>query len=186
MLTFRFLRMTPSPHPKRTHATPRPRALPRASRLVPPSHPRYRTPRLQTPARLLVAVLLATLLACAPPDDAPAPAATPTKPTDTTPPTWPEGATAVLTRIGATHVALKWTPASDNVGVARYHLFVDERFHAEAHGPSTVLAGLAPSQWFQLRVEAQDAAGNTAKYGPTAHVTTDGRCEVGQAPAPRR
>lgn len=186
MLTFQCPQMTPSPHPERTHALPHRRALPRHSGLVPPSHPLYRTPMLPTPARLLVAVLLATLLACAPPDDAPAPAATTTKSADTTPPTWPEGATAVLTRIGATHVALKWTPASDNVGVARYHLFVDERFHAEAHGPSTVLAGLAPGQRFQLRVEAQDAVGNTATYGPTAHVTTDGRCEVGQAPAPRR
>ena len=102
---------------------------------------------------------------------------------DTTAPTKPSNVKA--TAISGTTVDISWTPATDNVGVARYELR-----RAVGSGASSVIASsvattyrdatAAPGTTYNYTVRALDAAGNASSTSSAASVTTP----QAQAPAP--
>ena len=98
---------------------------------------------------------------------------------DLTPPTLPSDLEAAPTD---TEVALRWTEASDNVGVSAYEVLRGGSVVARAPGAVAVETRLAPRTEHCYRVRALDAAGNrSAAAGPVCATTLDPR----QPPAPR-
>ncbi|TCM96499.1 parallel beta helix pectate lyase-like protein [Paenibacillus sp. BK033] len=72
-------------------------------------------------------------------------------------------------------VALSWSPASDNVGVVSYDVYVNETLAGStAPGETTYLAtGLSPSTAYLIVLRARDAAGNVSSPSATLSVTTE-------------
>jgi Calcineurin-like phosphoesterase len=93
-----------------------------------------------------------------------------TPPPDTTAPSTPAGLTASAP--GAGRVDLSWNAATDDVGVAGYHVFRNGTQIGTATSPTfsdtTVAAGTA----YTYTVDAFDAAGNTSAKSAPATVTT--------------
>ena len=88
-------------------------------------------------------------------------------PPDSTPPTAPAGVTARAERGG---VGLKWSPATDDVGVAGYEIVRDGKVVASgplAEGRETGL----PAREHCFTVRALDAAGNRSPPSPPACAT---------------
>jgi hypothetical protein len=81
-----------------------------------------------------------------------------TVPSDTVDPSAPSGLTAVA---GTRQVVLSWSAASDNVGVARYHLFRDNRKYLSLGNVTGYTdTGLTTGRRYVYKVYAIDAAGN--------------------------
>lgn len=80
--------------------------------------------------------------------------------TDTTPPSWPDGAMATLDAVTETAATLTWPPATDDVGVVAYVLTSDGAPLAEVRTTTHSLTGLAVGQHARVAVVAKDAAGN--------------------------
>ena len=77
---------------------------------------------------------------------------------DTQTPTAPAG--VVATSRTATSIALSWSPASDNVGVAGYGLFRGGVQQDTTTGTTGIYSGLTCNTNYTLAVDAYDAAGN--------------------------
>ncbi len=79
----------------------------------------------------------------------------------------PAAPDAHATRTGSTVVNATWTPSSDDgSGLAGYRLWADNVLLGHAAPSATALALTVPSTAAELRVEAVDAAGNTASSAP--------------------
>jgi chitodextrinase len=91
---------------------------------------------------------------------------------DTQPPTVPTDLTA--TAVSASQINLAWTAATDDVGVAGYHVFRDGGATpiATVAGTSFSDTGLAPNTTHSYTVVAFDAAGNQSSPSATAAATT--------------
>jgi hypothetical protein len=93
-------------------------------------------------------------------------------PPDNTPPSTPTNLTA--TSNSPTHVDLTWTPATDNVGVARYDIYRDGALlttttnSAVSYVDSMVTSGTT----YQYQVRARDADNNFSGLSTVATVTT--------------
>lgn len=76
-----------------------------------------------------------------------------------------------LTVINVTPVSadLNWTASTDNVGVAKYQIYLDNTLVGETNTTSSTLSGLAPSTTYNVHLIAVDAAGNQS--GKSAVVT---------------
>ena len=89
---------------------------------------------------------------------------------DTQAPSTPAAVTA--TAVSSTQIDLTWTPATDNVGVARYEVFSG----AESVGYTGVArfsaTGLTPATAYTFTVVAEDAAGNRSPASEPAAATT--------------
>ncbi|GLX70606.1 NPCBM/NEW2 domain-containing protein [Paenibacillus glycanilyticus] len=72
-------------------------------------------------------------------------------------------------------IALSWTPASDNVGVVSYDVYVDGTLAGStAPGETTYLvSGLSPLTTYTITLRARDAAGNVSAMGKAIQVTTE-------------
>ncbi len=99
---------------------------------------------------------------------------------DTQAPTAPTGLTASAS---GTTVTLRWTAATDNVGVRSYDVHRDGTKVGTVSGtaavpPATTFtdSGLAASRSYTYAVTARDAAGNTSPQSGTATVTTGSGC----------
>jgi chitodextrinase len=95
-------------------------------------------------------------------------------PADTTAPSAPGSLSATAT--GSTTVALAWTAATDNVGVAGYRVFRDGSQVATTSGLGWTDTGRAPGTTYAYEVRAVDAAGNLgapASAGATTPPNTD-------------
>jgi chitodextrinase len=91
---------------------------------------------------------------------------------DTQPPTMPTDLTA--TAVSASQINLTWTAATDNVGVAGYHVFRDGDAMpiATLSGTSFADTGLTASTAHTYTVSAFDAAGNESAPSVPASATT--------------
>lgn len=91
-------------------------------------------------------------------------------PSDTQPPTVPTGLTSPSQT--ASTVALSWTAASDNVGVAGYKVFRNGSFVANANSTSFTVTGLSANTTYGFSVSAYDAAGNESAQSASLSVKT--------------
>jgi len=99
---------------------------------------------------------------------------------DTTPPSWPSGATIEPRAVSADSVTLAWPAAVDNVGVSGYRIYrgvpgaPESPFAlaAETPGTSLKLESLNPETGYAFYVVAYDAKGNTSAALPVITVTT--------------
>lgn len=87
-------------------------------------------------------------------------------------PSAPHGVSASATADG--RVALSWLPASDNVGVASYHVWRDGQPLHSVNGSTTAYtdSALASATTYVYRVSAADAAGNSSPQSVEYSVTT--------------
>jgi chitodextrinase len=90
--------------------------------------------------------------------------------TDTTAPSIPSDVTAAAAN--ATQVTLTWTAATDNVGVAGYHVWRGDTVIATTTSTDFTISGLSPNTADSYTVSAFDAAGNESAHSPLASVTT--------------
>src|SRR5206468_6187112 len=98
-----------------------------------------------------------------------------TSDTDTTPPTWPSGATLTASNITRTSSFLSWTPAEDNVAVLGYGVTHNgTAFFCCERGETTSVAitWLQPRTTYLFKVVAADSSLNWNMDGPTVTVTT--------------
>ncbi len=95
---------------------------------------------------------------------------------DTEPPTTPTGVTATAS---GTTVTVRWTPATDNVGVTGYEVLRDGTVAGSASGAATTSftdSGLAANTRYQYQVRARDAQANRSAPSAAVPVTTGASC----------
>ncbi|TDF94034.1 chitobiase/beta-hexosaminidase C-terminal domain-containing protein [Paenibacillus piri] len=90
---------------------------------------------------------------------------------DNVAPVWPSNSSLTASKVGKKELALAWTAASDNVGVAGYKIYVlsGNHFTEIANAGNALkydLTNLAPGRPYTFAVKAVDAAGNWSDYGP--------------------
>ncbi|MBJ6362358.1 fibronectin type III domain-containing protein [Paenibacillus sp. GCM10012307] len=102
--------------------------------------------------------------------------------TDATPPSAPSSLS--VTNRTKTSVSLSWTAATDNIGVASYHIYNNGSVIAEVPGTATsyTLTGLSENTMFTLTIKAKDAAGNISAASNVVSVSTD--IETPSSPGP--
>lgn len=91
--------------------------------------------------------------------------------TDTQPPTTPED--LAVTAASETGLELAWQPASDNVAVAGYGVYVNETLVAKSPGTSHTLGRLTCGTDYGVAVDAYDAAGNRSERTAIEARTSD-------------
>ena len=69
-------------------------------------------------------------------------------------------------------IALSWQPATDNVGVTKYTIWVDGVITRRLAATSYTLTGLNPDTEYLIEVAAQDAAGNVSEKASVKAKTT--------------
>jgi chitodextrinase len=90
---------------------------------------------------------------------------------DTTAPTIPTGLSA--TAVSSSQINLSWTAATDNVGVAGYHVFRNGIQIATLGAVTTFQnTGLAASTAYSYTVRAHDASGNVSGQSISVNATT--------------
>jgi hypothetical protein len=94
-------------------------------------------------------------------------------PTDVTPPTAPASLTATV--LSRSQINLGWQAATDNVGVAIYHVYRDGVLIASVTASSFADSGLARETRYCYRVTALDLAGNESTASNQACATTPRR-----------
>ncbi|GIP35391.1 S8 family serine peptidase [Paenibacillus sp. J2TS4] len=99
---------------------------------------------------------------------------------DTEAPQWPEGSKLTISQITQTGMKLSWPSATDNVAVAAYRIYVDDKVYAEVAGNVNQweLSGLRAGTTYSLEVRAYDEAGNESD-GLSARVTTETPASTG-------
>jgi hypothetical protein len=90
--------------------------------------------------------------------------------TDTSAPTAPGSASAAAT--GERTVALRWTAASDDVGIAKYEVWFGERLVATTREERIEERDLRPGHEYCYTVVAFDPAGNRSPHSSRACVST--------------
>ncbi|NUS62052.1 MAG: glucose dehydrogenase, partial [Saccharothrix sp.] len=95
---------------------------------------------------------------------------------DTTPPSTPTGVTATAS---GTSVTVRWSPATDNVGVTGYEVLRDGVQVGSTSGATTTSftdSGLTANTRYEYRVRARDAQANRSTPSAAVAVTTGGSC----------
>ncbi|MFE2758204.1 RICIN domain-containing protein, partial [Actinosynnema sp. NPDC059335] len=95
---------------------------------------------------------------------------------DTTPPSTPTGVTATAS---GTSVTVRWSPATDNVGVTGYEVLRDGVQVGSTSGATTTSftdSGLAANTRYEYRVRARDAQANRSTPSAAVAVTTGAAC----------
>jgi glucose/arabinose dehydrogenase len=95
---------------------------------------------------------------------------------DTTPPSTPTGVTATAS---GTSVTVRWSPATDNVGVTGYEVLRDGVQVGSTSGATTTSftdSGLTANTRYEYRVRARDAQANRSAASTAVAVTTGGSC----------
>ncbi|MFD7660652.1 PQQ-dependent sugar dehydrogenase, partial [Actinosynnema sp. NPDC059797] len=95
---------------------------------------------------------------------------------DTTPPSTPTGVTATASGTSAT---VRWSPATDNVGVTGYEVLrdgVQVGSTSGANATSFTDSGLAANTRYEYRVRARDAQANRSAPSAAVAVTTGDAC----------
>ena len=102
-----------------------------------------------------------------------------TRSADQQPPTTPSGISQ--TGGSATSIALTWTAASDNVGIAGYGIYRNGTKIADAPTTSFTIGGLVCATPYELAVDAVDLSGNRSTLG--AIMAATGECQDSVAPS---
>ncbi|MGV0948546.1 endonuclease [Empedobacter falsenii] len=89
---------------------------------------------------------------------------------DTEKPTAPTNLAS--TTITSSSVSLTWTASTDNVGVNRYDIYVDNTYNTTVYSSNGTVSGLNPSTTYSFYVVAKDAAGNKSDNSTAIQVTT--------------
>ena len=131
-------------------------------------------PRTLTSSRILISLVLVFLALAV---SAAAPAHDPDQIAPTAPVTLSVGS------VTATSVALTWTPASDDVGVARYTVLRNGSVAGTTETAGFTFVGLECGSSFAVAVEAYDAAGNHSTQ-LTGIVATSPCSNPATSPAP--
>ncbi|MGW5744657.1 PQQ-dependent sugar dehydrogenase [Amycolatopsis sp. NPDC003861] len=95
---------------------------------------------------------------------------------DTEPPSTPAGVTATAS---GTTVTVRWSPATDNIGVTGYELLRDGTVAGSTSGSATTSftdSGLAANTRYQYQVRARDAQANRSAPSSPVTVTTGASC----------
>lgn len=94
---------------------------------------------------------------------------------DVTPPSRPEGFTAIPA--GPTDINLRWEPAVDDVAVVKYWIYRDSVHVATVAAPASLhrQTALSPGKFFLFQVRAVDAAGNASASATAGASTAAGR-----------
>ncbi|PSL52145.1 glucose/arabinose dehydrogenase [Saccharothrix carnea] len=95
---------------------------------------------------------------------------------DTTPPSTPTGVTATAS---GTSVTVRWSPATDNIGVTGYEILRDGVQVGSTSGATTTSftdSGLAANTRYEYRVRARDAQANRSAPSTAVAVTTGSSC----------
>nr|WP_239071502.1 PQQ-dependent sugar dehydrogenase [Amycolatopsis sp. SID8362] len=94
---------------------------------------------------------------------------------DTEPPSTPAGVTATAS---GTTVTVRWSPATDNVGVTGYEVLRDGTQAGSTSGATTSFtdSGLAANTRYQYQVRARDAQANRSAPSTAVAVTTGTSC----------
>lgn len=90
---------------------------------------------------------------------------------DIEPPSSPANPT-IADRTG-TSLTVSWRPASDNVGVTGYTVYVDGRRATSVNGTTATVGGLSPATSYTVSVAAVDAAGNLSGQASSSGKTAD-------------
>jgi hypothetical protein len=88
--------------------------------------------------------------------------------TDTTPPSAPANLTATA---GDTQVTLSWSPSTDDVSVAGYHVYRNGNLVASPSGTTYTDAGLLDGTTYSYYMTAYDPAGNVSAPSNTTSAT---------------
>ena len=103
---------------------------------------------------------------------------------DTTPPSPP--GTPTLVSVTANSATIRWTTATDNIGVTGYDVYHDGQLCAQVDG--STLTGtcnnLGPKTTYGFYVNARDAAGNVSQPSGTLSVTTPPSADQSPPTAP--
>jgi cellulose 1,4-beta-cellobiosidase len=91
---------------------------------------------------------------------------------DTTPPSTPTNVSVSGTT--SSSVSLKWSPSTDNVGVAGYDVYRGSTLAGTTTGTSFTDSGLTASTQYSYTVVAYDAAGNVSPPSTPVSATTSG------------
>jgi|GEM_PF-2311755 len=110
----------------------------------------------------------------------------PAAPVDELPPAWPAGAEVTVVEAGRTYVRLRWTPATDDVGVERYPISGEDVGEHYSTSSSMLISGLTPGQTYDVEIHAQDAAGNSTAYPLTIQASTASGCTATLPVVPAR
>jgi chitodextrinase len=89
---------------------------------------------------------------------------------DTTPPTAPTNLST--TSVTSSSVALRWTAATDDVGVVVYQLYVNGVLSRTMTTLSATVTGLSANTSYTFTVTALDAAGNISSASTPLTVKT--------------
>ncbi|WP_439381233.1 PQQ-dependent sugar dehydrogenase [Amycolatopsis lexingtonensis] len=95
---------------------------------------------------------------------------------DTEPPSTPSGVTATAS---GTTVTVRWSPATDNVGVTGYEVLRDGTQAGSISGAATTSftdSGLAANTRYRYQVRARDAQANRSAASTAVAVTTGASC----------
>ncbi len=77
--------------------------------------------------------------------------------------------------VTANTISLTWTPATDNIGVMSYNIYVNGLLITTINGSlsSATISGLAPNTSYTIYIIAKDAAGNTSPASNTITASTN-------------
>lgn len=78
----------------------------------------------------------------------------------------------------STSVTLSWTESTDNVGVTKYDVYVNNIFKLSTSGNTAHVADLSPLTAYTFYIIAQDAAGNASNNSDAVTVTTPEKSAV--------
>ncbi|MEV4049912.1 PQQ-dependent sugar dehydrogenase [Amycolatopsis sp. NPDC049688] len=92
---------------------------------------------------------------------------------DTEPPTTPAGVRAAAS---GTTVTVRWSPATDNVGVTGYEILRNGTAAGSTASTSFTDSGLAANTRYRYQVRARDAQGNRSAASTAVAVTTGSSC----------
>ena len=91
-------------------------------------------------------------------------------PPDTVPPTAPTNLN--VTGVTINSVSLSWNPATDNVGVTSYDVFMNGVYYGYVTGTTITVTGLTPDTTYTFHVRAKDLYQNVSPNSNTVSATT--------------
>ena len=96
------------------------------------------------------------------------------KPKDEEPPFWPGDSSITATNIKDDGLTLNWTEARDNIGVANYKIYQDDKLikTVSKNTDSYDVKKLKSNQIYTFTIKATDSAGNISNDNPELTVTT--------------
>jgi chitodextrinase len=89
---------------------------------------------------------------------------------DTETPTIPAGVTAGI--ITGNSIAISWTASTDNVGVVRYAIFLDDTEFDTTSFTNYTITGLEQATEYKIKIRARDAASNESEDSETLTLST--------------